>query len=342
MKYFVILFSFTAFIVSCGDDNSSQMDEENLNKEIENAQLKEFLDFYFVGSYAGKPSIYLYDHLTDKHKVFWHSDNERVIDLLISPDNKSGYFITKRKQRLKSSQPAIEKGRLYRIDFEVKKVESITQLEDGIQVIPFWLDNDRFMLVINSIDKTIASYINKNTQVYNKFGKLLSDNTEVYDLTKDGYPITKLPAPKYKSLNEMFSVSEKNDSIIVRQQKSQKEMKTGLSSKKLLQLGWADNNRQMIMLLQSKEQKSQSSLEVDKSQLLVYDLQKKKIVKKFETVGSNRFVLIGDFLIFDNSIGKDSYIKIFKLESLSDYKTIKINGGCSLRNIPISFLFGKN
>ncbi len=59
------------------------------------------------------------------------------------------------------------------------------------------MDNDRFTLVINSIDKTIASYVNKNIQVYNRFGKLLSDNTEVYDLTKDGYPITKLPAINY-------------------------------------------------------------------------------------------------------------------------------------------------
>ena len=53
----------------------------------------------------------------------------------------------------------------------------------------------------------------------------------------------------------------------------------------------------------------------------------------FDTVGSNRFVLIGDFLIFDNGFGKDSHIEIFKLDSLSNYKTIKINGGCGLRNI---------
>ena len=83
----------------------------------------------------------------------------------ISINDISGYFLTKRKQRLKSSQPAIEKGRLYRIDFEVNKVESITQLEEGIQVIPYWIDNNRFTLVINSIDKTIASYINKNIHI---------------------------------------------------------------------------------------------------------------------------------------------------------------------------------
>ena len=333
MKYFMMLIFSLILFSSCGDDNQNDVDEDNLNKEIENAKLSEFSEFYFVGNYAGKPSIYVYDHETDKYKVFWHSDDERVIDLLISPDNKSGYFITKRKQRLKSSQPAIEKGRLYRIDFEVKKVESITQLEDGIQIIPFWMDNDRFTLVINSIDKTIASYVNKNIQVYNRFGKLLSDNTEVYDLTKDGYPITKLPTINFTSPNELFTVVEKNDSLFVRQQKSQKEIKTGFLSTKIQQLAWAENNKHLIMLLASKEKEKQSTDDTGKSILTIFDLQKKKTVKMFDTVGSNRFVLIGDFLIFDNGFGKDSHIEIFKLESLSNYKKIKINSGCGLRNI---------
>jgi hypothetical protein len=333
LKYFVGLILFTTVFVSCGKVKNNNIDEDRLNKEIINARLTEFLGFYFVGNYEGKPAIYRYDYLADNYKVFWHSDDERVIDLLISPDYKTGYFITKRKQRLKSSQPAIEKGKLYRIDFEINKAESITQLEDGIQVIPFWLDSDRFTLVINSIDKTIASYINKNTQVYNRFGKLLSDNTEIYDLTKDGYPITKLPAIKKKSPNEMFSVIESKDSILISQQKSQKEIKTGITLKKILQLAWAENNKQLIMLLKPKDEERKLNADLGNNHLAIFDLQKKKLIKKFDTTGYNRFVLIGDFLIFDNGIGKDSHIELFKLESLSNYKTIKINGGCGLRNI---------
>jgi hypothetical protein len=333
IKYFMILLMFATLFISCNDIKNVNTDEDSLNKEIKNARLSEFSVFYFVGNYADRPAIYRYDYVTDKYKVFWHSDDERVIDLLISPNFNSGYFITKRKQRLKSSQPAIEKGKLYRIDFEVNKVESITQLEDGIQVNPFWIDNDRFTLVINSIDKTIASYINKNTQVYNRFGKLLSDNTEIYDLTKDGYPITKLPAIKSKSPNEMFSVIEKNDSILIRQQKSQKEIKTGILFKKILQIAWAENNKQLILLMKSKNEEKQLSTDEGKTLIAIYDLQKKKIVKMFDAVGYSHFALIGDFLIFDNRINKDSHIELFKLESLSNFKTIKINGGCGLRNI---------
>lgn len=319
--------------ISCTNNKDDDYDKENLNKEIKNAKVTEFRSFYFVGNYSGIPSIYKYDYVKDTYKIFWHSDDERVIDLLISPDYKTGYFICKRKQRLKSSQPAIEKGRLYRIDFELNKAELITQLEEGIQVIPFWTDNDRFTLIINSIDKTIASYVNKNIQVYNRFGKLLSDNTEIFDLTKDGYPVTKLPSLNYKSPNGLFEVIGKKDSIYIRQQKSQKEIKTKFKSKKILQLAWAENNKQLIILFKSYDELTKNPTDQKKSVLAIYDLQLQKTVKLFGTFENNRFVLIGDFLIFDNGFGRDSYIKIFKLETLSDFKTIKINGGCSLRNI---------
>jgi hypothetical protein len=329
MKYFLTLTILSVAFLSCTDTGNNDVDDQNLKKEIDNAKLTEFSGFYFVGNYAGRRAVYFYDYRTDETRVFWHSDLERVIDLIISPDNNSGYFITKRKQRLKSSQPAIEKGKLYRIDFELDKAESITQLEEGIQIIPFWMDNDRFTLVINSIDKTIASYINKNIQVYNRFGKLLSDNTEVYDLTKDGYPITKMPALNFTSPNGLFTLVEKNDSIFVRQQKSKKEINAELSGK-VLKLDWAENNKHLTMIIESNDQEK---LSANTTVLAIFDLQKKKTVKMFDIENGNRFVLIGDFLIFDKGFGKDSHIEIFKLESLSNHKTIKINGGCGLRNI---------
>ena len=333
MKFSLILVLSSIILLSCGDIKDNNLDDSKLKNEIENAQVTKFSGFYFVGNYSGMPAIYKYDYLTDKYKVFWHSDRERVIDLLISPDKNSCFFITKRKQRLKSSQPAIEKGRLYRIDFEINKVESITQLEEGIQVIPFWIDNDRFSLVINSIDKTIASYVNKNIQVYNRFGKLLSDNTEVYDLTKDGYPITKFPETNYESPNELFTVIEKNDSIMIRQKNSRYEISTEFTAAKILQLGWAENIKHLIMLIKTNVQETQSTDDISDVLLVIYDLQKKKTIKVFDSTYNVHFVLIGDFLIFDSGIGKDSYIEIFRLDSLTNYKTIKIIGGCGLRNI---------
>lgn len=333
IKFFTLILLSVGLLVSCSDNKENDYDKENLNQEIKNAKLTEFKSFYFVGNYSGIPSIYKYDYINDVYKILWYTNDERVMDLLISPDYKSGYFITKRKQRLKSSQPAIEKGRLYRIDFELNKAELITQLEDGIQVIPFWTDNDRFTLVINSVDKVIASYINKNIQVYNRFGKLLSDNTEIFDLTKDGYPVTKLPSLNFKSPNGLFEVVGRKDSIYIRQQKSQKEIRTSFKSKKILQLGWAENNKQLIILFKTDNELTKIKTDPPKSMLAIYDLQKQKIVKTFSLSENNRFVLIGDFLIFDNGIGRDSYIKIFKLETLSDFRIIKINGGCGLRNI---------
>lgn len=331
LKLFSVLSICLISFQFCSDDRDD--DDEILNKEINRAHVTDFNGFYFVGNSSGVPSIYWYDYNIDKSKLFWHGAEERVFDLLISPNNRSGFFITKRKQRLKSSQPAIEKGKLYRIDFEAKKVESITQLEDGIQIIPFWVDNDRFTLIINSIDKIIASYVNKNTQVYNRFGKLLSDNTEVFDLTKDGYPVTNPASLNYKSPNELYSIVERNDSVLIKQMKSHKEIQTKLVDKKIIQIEWTENRKYVILNIISKADEKQESINYQKAELIIFNIQLKQTVKVLNDIRPNRFVLIGDFLIFDTGIGRDSKIEILKLESLEIIKTIKVNGGCSLRNI---------
>lgn len=326
-----LLFILGVFI-SCSDLKDNEQHEQNLNDKIQNAVITEFKGLFFVAKNSGIPAIYFYDHLSGKSKPFWTLQDEKVISLLIAPDYRSGYFITKRKQRLKSSQPAIEKGKLYRINIDEKKVEFITHLEDGIQIIPYWIDNDRFALVINSIDKTIASYINKNTQVYNRFGKLLSDNTEVFDITKDGYPITRFPELKFNSDNGLFSVIEKNDSIQVRVNKSKGIIKTRFTKKEILKIAWAENNRHLIMLLEENKQSNKEKSDLKRT-LVIFDLKAKKTVKSFVSTAAKYFVLIGDFLIFENGFERDSLIEIFNLNQLSNFKTIKINGGCGLRYI---------
>lgn len=318
--------------ISCSDKNDNLADR-SLEQEIANAKLTDFNDLYFVGIYNGLPSIYRYDNKTGKSKIFWSGSNERVIDLLVSEDRQTAFFLTKRKQRLKSSQPAIERGQLYRIDLNTKKVQLIAHLEEGIQMIAFWTDNDRFTLVINSIDKTVASYINKNTQVYNRFGKLLSDNNEIFDLTKDGYPITKLPPLKYTSPNKMFNIIERNDSVFVQQKNNKELLKTKISAKVIKQIGWADNNKQLILLYMDDLDHQELKKEKVSSTLIIYDLKLKKAVESFKGVGYKRFVLIGDLLIFDNGFGRDSYIEMFSLSSLKENQKIKIPGGCALNNI---------
>ncbi len=331
IKIFVLFIA--VFTLSCKNENIDTH-SELLEKEIATSKPVEFKEFYFVGSYPSKPSIYRYDVAANKTKVFWYDEEERVIDFLLNEERNSAYFITKRKQRLKSSQPAIERGKLYHIDIESQKVAQITQLEDGIQIIPFWMDDNRFALVVNSIDKTIASYINKNTQIYNRFGKLLSDQNEIFDLTKHGYPITRLPSLKFTSPNGLFSIRENNDSIQVILSTRNTILQTGLTNQRIRNIGWAENNKHVILLTSEIESSDNKANDKKTTTLVIYDLQAKKIIKSFTQPGLKRFVLIGDFLIFESGFGKDSTLEIFSLKSLEEYKKIKIAGGCGIRNIP--------
>lgn len=330
VKYLCILL--LVVVSSCTENKNDQNDSDILNKAIASARIKTFNGFFFVAKYQSQASIFWFDSKSGKYKVFWSDEDEQVIDLLVSPDYSNAYFITKQLQKLKSSKPAIESGRLYRIDFETKKVQPIAKLEEGIQVSCFWIDNDRFTIIVNSIDKTIASYVNKSTQVYNKFGKLLSDNIEIFDLTRDGYPVIKYPELKTTSDNNLFTVSEKNDSIQIIQNSDSKIFRTRFVNKKLKQIGWADNNKILVLLLIDEGNKEKIKNPVTSS-LIVYNLQHKKVIKSFEGLGYKRFVLIGDFLIFDDIVGRDYLIKILDLNFTDKFVTVNPQSGCGLRSL---------
>jgi hypothetical protein len=145
-----------------------------------------------------------------------------------------------------------------------------------------------------------------------------------------------LPGLKYKSPNELFSVIEKNDSVQVIQNTRNSILHTGITNKIIRNIGWAENNKHVVFLLTDKDTDNKNDSNTKfVSTLIIFDLHLKKSVKSYTGAGLKRFVLIGDLLIFDNGVGKDSFIKIFNLNSLQDYQEIKISGGCGLRNIPI-------
>ena len=114
---------------------------------------------------------------------------------------------------------------------------------------------------------------------------------------------------------------------------SKQEINTSFTANKLLQIGWADNNKNLVLLMIPNSKVSAEPTDDQNTILAVFDLQIKKTVKIFDDDVVKHFALIGDFLIFDRGIGRDSNIELFNLSSLKHYKSIKVTGGCSLRKI---------
>jgi hypothetical protein len=318
-------------MISCRSSNDKNPEDDPAIIEAKSAVVKNIKGFYFAGMNKKIPSVYYYDFESDKINLIKSNNEEKLYELEISPDGNTFYYLTFKELNRKVAIPEINGIKIFRFEPAINKSELIQSLKPAIQLYSYWMDNDRFRVVAVSFDDIVASYINKNTLTFNYFGKLLSDENELFDLVKNGYPVVETPPLQNESPLKRFGIVSKNDSLFVKNNYDNSERKLNLIKNNLVKIAWADNLQQVIFMM-----KEPSSDKTDIShRIIIYDLLKKKIVKTFEEKGIKSFLLLGDYLMYDFKSGQNNAINIFKLSSMNNYKTISLKDGCALKSLPI-------
>jgi hypothetical protein len=70
------------------------------------------------------------------------------------------------------------------------------------------------------------------------------------------------------------------------------------------------------------------------SALLIYSIEKKKLINNWKGAGLKNFFTINDFVIFDDGFGRNSSIFIYNISKNKIVNHITVRNGCGLRNIP--------
>lgn len=314
-------------LAACG-----QKPDQNKESEIDSVRTvvktEQASNFFFIGSYFGKPAVYNYNLLKDQWKVVWATQKESVIDLSHSSDNKYAYFLTAKKYGKGGSLPFVNKVRLYRIDNDSVKGNFISNIGSGIQVLTRWNDNDNFEVTLSSVDKKIASYVNVNKQVYNKFGKLIDDIMQTYDLTTVGFPELLPERISTLSKNGRQGISEVGDSVYLRTLGQDSLHFISALQFPLNKVGWsAKDNYAFISTIKSVSGTYGIS---STSELFIYDVTSDSMVTSWSGNGAKNFLIIGDLLIFDDGVGYNSLIRIYDYVKKETRAEIKIRGGCGL------------
>lgn len=318
-------------MISCRSSNDKNPEDDPAIIEAKSAVVKNIKGFYFAGMNKKIPSVYYYDFESDKISLIKSNNEEKLYELELSPDGNTFYYLTFKELNRKVAIPEINGIKIFRFEPAINKSELIQSLKPAIQLYSYWMDNDRFRVVAVSFDDIVASYINKNTLTFNYFGKLLSDENELFDLVKNGYPVVETPPLQNESPLKRFGIVSKNDSLFVKNNYDNSERKLNLIKNNLVKIAWADNLQHVIFMM-----KETSSDKTDIShRIIIYDLLKKKIVKTFEEKGIKSFLLLGDYLMYDFKSGQNNAINIFKLSSMNNHKTISLKDGCALKSLPI-------
>jgi hypothetical protein len=331
MKILLLNILVILLFLSCKSSNEKNPEDDPAIVDVKSALVRDVKGFYFVGMNQKIPSAYYYDFKSDKVKLIKSNKDEKIYELEVAPDGNTFFYLTYKELNKKIAIPEINEIKIFRYEPAVNKSELIQSLKPAIQLYSYWMDNDRFRVVAVSFDEVVASYINKNALTFNYFGKLLSDENELFDLVKNGYPVIETPPLMNISPMKRFEIISKNDTLFIRNNYDATEKKLYLLKKNLNKIDWADDLKNVVLMM-----KNNSSGKTDISHtIVVYDLLKKKIVKTFEEKGIKSFLLLGDYLIYDFKFSQNYAINIFKLSSMNNIKTISLKDGCALKSLPI-------
>lgn len=317
-------------LICCTDNSKDQLPDLHSHKNAK--QFPSVDGFYFVGETELNPGVYQFDIETRKSKIFWNSRTEKVIDLAVSEDFKTAFFITATRFGLAGSFPFLEKARLYRINPEINKAEFVRDIGNIIQFYTYWTEEGNYSLTINYFDSKVNTYIIQNKQLYNQFGRILSDQFETSDLMISGYPILKSKDIRLTSYDGRYKIFNVSDSVFIRDNKTRIKIFVRETDQKLNGIEWIPDKSIVVF---STLKKAQEAVNIsDMASLNLFDLNGKKLLKTFQGSALYRFAVTNEFLIFESGFQSSSRINILELSELGQYAVINIKGGCGLRNIP--------
>jgi hypothetical protein len=324
----IIILILSLSSVSCND-------KEKDKKEIKYNSEDDISSFLFAGMINENPGIYKYNFSASNYKEFWSAENEKVVELSYSENKKNIFFVTAKGFGKSGAFPFINDVKLYVINPESGNAGFVEELGSGLQVFTQWKDENNFRIIINSFDKTKFNFINHRSMLFNIYGKKLEDKTQIYDITKQGYPQLPEKEINLTSPDKKYTVKENKDdsAAVYLYVNGAKEFITSIS-KELKQVEWKDDKVFISSISIEPDNESLYSDNPETSKLFIYSLKQNKILKMWKGSGVKYFFIIKDKIIFDTGFGDHSKIIIYNYEKQKTVEEIKIDGGCGLKNIP--------
>jgi hypothetical protein len=329
--FLLVFFSF------CGCKNKDNLPKETQATQPSVSNLPK--QIIFVGNTGKNAGLFLYNFKNKQSQQLWSNKRETVIELSYSENMKTTFFLTASEFGKKGVFPFVNNIKLYSVDDSLN-IKFIQNIGSGLQVTAYWTDANTYQIVLNSIDKTIAQYVEQSLFLFGANGKLLLSEKKAYDLTKDGYP--NLPLEKTNLFSKtgkyVLSSNDKIPTILSLRNKEKRETKEIYQSQfKLKLVGWTGDDSFLCFttLDVSPNNETLYDAEPQTSRLVIYSIKTHNVIRDIKGGGYKNFFLIENLLIYDDGFKDKSEIIIYDLSTHKELDRIKINGGCGIKNIPL-------
>lgn len=294
----------------------------------------------FIGMIEKKSGLYKYDFSIKSYSEFWHDNKEEVVELSYSLNKKSVFLLTAYQSGKKGVFPFIDNVKLYSISLDSNTVKFVEIIGSGLQTISFWENDNSFKVILNIFDVAAGKYVEQKIKTFDASGTKLSDEKKTYNLVKDGYPQIPIFLHNITSPDKKYSIlyvdSAQTQIYLIDHTKKDEQILIAQQNQKLNFVDWSTDVKFLIFNTVDITPRNETLYEAEPStsKLFIYSLTDKKIFKMFEDSGIKNFMLNGNILLFDDGFNERSKLLIYNFRSGQIIDSIKISGGCGLKNIP--------
>jgi hypothetical protein len=316
--------------ISCEKESSDNETLMNFQSTVETTASKNIENLFFVGKAGRETGLYKYNLNDNEYELFWSAAKETVVQLSYSDNLEYAFFITARRIGTKRGVSFIRRTKLYRLDLENSSIELIREIGDAVQLLATWLDNN-YKIQLTQFDMKIASHIKKITQIYSPFGKLIKEETEIFDFIKDGYPQFEIKRTSLISPSGNFGITQSADSVFLSVAGVESKVFIDSTGNKINKVKWNSDESYVFF---TADPISKNKFKKIPSTIYVYDVVNQKTVKKLDSQDKMNFIITNELLIFDTSVINQSSIVVCDFSKDEDVNRIQIRGGCGLIHLP--------
>jgi hypothetical protein len=281
-----------------------------------------------------KVGVYKYDISKKKYSPVWWHPRENVVMLVYKPGKHPSYFLTSDKIGTRGNFPSFSGLKLFIISHDLSETKQIDDIGDGIQFTARWNEDNNLEVIYTAVDKTIASYINQYTKVYDHYGKLIDSGIRTFDIQKSGFPELSPPRNPTISPSGKFGVSFKSDSVFLKTAVSDSLRFIAVLNHNLNKLKWSDDEEYLFISTLDLDNETIKTKNPETSELLIYSLSADSLIGLFGGAGIKNFFPLDDLLIFDDGFNNNSVINIFELNQKKIIDIVKLKTGCGLVVFP--------
>jgi len=331
-KILPIIF-FTLVIVSC--NNPDKNDKQPGIKESDTISTKQKNSFLFLTEWFDKVGVYKYDLAKKKYSTVWWHPRENVVMLVYKSSDHPSFFLTSERMGTKANFPFFNRLKLFIISQDLSETKQIDNLGSGLQFTARWNDDENLEVIYTSVDKTIASYINQYTKVYDHYGKLVDSEVKTFDIEKSGFPQLMPPRNSTLSPSGKYGVSFKGDSVFLKIAGSDTLEFITVMKHSLNKLKWSEDEEYLFISALDLNNETIKTKNPETSELFIYSLTSDSIVNAYSGAGLKNIFTFNDLLFFDDGFDNNSIINIYDLNQQKIVDVIKPREGCGLVTVPM-------